>query len=182
MPNDQESSVPASAASGTQAPAEAAAAERYEFFGAYNHSIDGKGRMIVPQNFREKLGSDIVIGLNLAQNSIAIFPRKVWQKRLDKLTELAEKDVSAEAFLERFAMFSFDNCTFDTQGRVLLPAVLRDMYLKDVQGVQISGAREYIRVVASDQAAKDAEEFRTKHPDVLASISAIQNRIRESEH
>ncbi len=181
MPNDRENSVPGSAPHEAQQAKETAANARYEFFGAYNHSIDAKGRMIVPQNFREKLGPEIVIGLNMAQTSIAIFPRSVWQKRLDMLTDLAEKDVRAEAFLERFAMFSFDNCSFDIQGRVLLPAVLRDMFLKDVQGVQISGAREYIKVTPSERAVKDTEDFRTQNPDVLASISAIQTSVRESE-
>lgn len=160
---------------------ETSASGRYGFFGAFNHSIDNKGRMIVPQNFREKLGPDIVVGLNMAQSSIAIFPRSVWQSRLDMLSELAEKDIRAEAFLERFSQFSFDNCSFDIQGRVLLPAVLRDMFLKDVQGVQISGAREYIKVTPSEQAMKDTEEFKAQHPDVLGAIGAIQASVRERE-
>lgn len=180
MPNDRES-VPVSASPESQQRKNVGADGRYGFFGAYNHSIDAKGRMIVPQNFREKLGSDIVVGLNMAQTSIAIFPRSVWQSRLDMLTDLAEKDIRAEAFLERFAMFSFDNCSFDVQGRVLLPAVLRDMFLKDVQGVQISGAREYIKVTPSERAMKDTEEFLTQHPDVLSAIGAIQASVRESE-
>lgn len=182
MPNDRETSVPASASAETLQHVTTASEQRYGFFGTFNHSIDTKGRMIVPQNFREKLGNDIVVGVNYAQTAIAIFPRSVWQKRLDMLTELAEKDVRAEVFLEQFSMYSFDNCTFDMQGRILLPAVLRDLYLKDTQGVQISGSNNYIRVLPSDQAAQENEKFRREHPNLLEAISAIQNSVRDSGH
>lgn len=163
-----------------QKPPPPASRKRYGFFGAYNHSVDAKGRMIVPQPFREKLGTDIIVGVNFAQNSIAIYPYDVWEKKLDLLTSLAEQDVSAEVFLERFSMLSFDNCSFDTQGRVLLPSALREMFLKDAQGVQVSGAREYIKVVSSEQAQRDADTFYTEHGDVLRAISAIQARVRQA--
>lgn len=152
---------------------------RLGFYGAYNHSIDAKGRMIVPQGFRERLGEKIIIGVNMAQSSIAIYPYDVWVKKVDMLTELADLDVSAEVFLERFAMLSFDNVTFDMQGRVLLPAALRELFMKDASGVQISGARDYVRVISSQQAARETEAFHSEHSNVLAAISAIQTRVRD---
>lgn len=154
--------------------------KRYSFYGAFNHSVDAKGRMIVPQAFRERLGESIVIGVNMAQNAIAIYPEEVWQRKVDMLTELAEADVSAEEYLERFAMLSFDNVAFDTQGRVLLPAALRELFMKDAMGVQVSGARDYVRVVSAAQAAGEHERFRQEHPDVLRDISRIQSRIRQA--
>lgn len=167
----QEGSVPS-------APAATNSEKRYSFFGAFNHSIDAKGRMIVPQAFRERLGDSIVIGVNMAQNAIAIYPFDVWQRRIDMLTELADADVSAEEYLERFAMLSFDSVAFDTQGRVLLPAALRELFMKDAVGVQVSGARDYVRVVSARQAAGEHERFRDEHPDVLQDISRIQARLR----
>jgi len=148
------------------------------FFGAYNHSVDAKGRMIVPQSFRERLGEDIVIGLNMAQNSIAIYPYEVWEKKVDILTELRDQDARAEEFLDRFSRFSFDSVSFDSQGRVLLPAALRDMYLKDAAGVQVSGANDYVKVVSSQQAAEETQRFHDEHPDVLSEISRIQESLR----
>lgn len=161
-----------------QADTNRAEERRYSFFGAYNHSIDAKGRMIVPQTFRDRLGENIVVGVNMAQSAIAIYPYDVWLRKVDMLTELAEADVSAEVFLERFAMLSFDSIAFDTQGRVLLPAALRELFMKDATGVQVSGARDYVRVVSSAQAAGEHEGFREDHPDVLQAISQIQARAR----
>lgn len=144
------------------------------FFGAYNHSVDAKGRMIVPQSFRELLGEEIVIGINRAQNSIAIYPYEVWAEEIDFLSVLREQDARAEKYLDRFARFSFDNVTFDSQGRVLLPAALREIYLKNATGVQVSGARYYVKVVSSQQAAEEARRFEEDEIDVLSELSNMQ--------
>lgn len=151
------------------------------FFGAYNHSVDAKGRMIVPQSFRDRLGDDIVIGLNMAQNSIAIYPYEVWEKKVDMLSELRDLDARAEMFLDRFSRFSFDSINFDSQGRVLLPAALRDMYLKDATGVQVSGANDYVKVVSAQTAVEETQQFMDEHPDVLSEISQIQEALRKKQ-
>lgn len=151
---------------------------KYEFYGAYNHSIDTKGRLIIPQSFRERLGEKIIVGVNMAQSSIAVYPLGVWKRKVDMLSELVEEDVSAEVFLERFSMLSFDNLGFDPQGRVLIPAALRELYLDGAAGVQVSGAREYVRIISSTQAENEAKRFKDDHPDILRDISLIQARLR----
>lgn len=150
----------------------------YGFYGSYMHSVDAKGRMIVPQSFREHLGENIVISLNMSQTSVAIYPYEIWEKKIDMLTKLSEEDVSAEVFLERFAMFSFDNIGFDTQGRVLLPATLRDNFLRNASSVQVSGARDYLKVISNQQATEEIANFNLDHPNVLGDISRIQDRLR----
>lgn len=164
--------------SATQPSTGRSAVDTYGFFGVYNHSIDAKGRMIVPQTFRERLGERIILGVNMAQSSIAIYPYEVWLSKVNLLTTLAQEDISAEIFLERFSMFSFDNVAFDMQGRVLLPAALRELFLKEATGVQISGALDYVKVISSEQAASEQQTFRSEHQDVLRDISNIQARIR----
>ena len=151
---------------------------RLGFIGVYNHSIDGKGRVIVPLPFRGLLGDHIVVGVNMAQDSIAIYPYEVWEEKVDMLTRLSHEDVSAEFFLARFAMYSFDGLAFDSQGRVLLPAALRELFLSDTQGVQVSGTTEYVRIVSDGQAQMERERFNTQFPDPLKAISEIQARAR----
>lgn len=153
--------------------------KRLGFIGVYNHSIDTKGRVIVPQPFRNLLGERIIVGVNMAQDSIAIYPYEVWEKRVDMLSRLSQEDVAAEYFLSRFAMYSFDGLGFDGQGRVLLPAALRDLFLKDAAGVQVSGTTEYVRVVSDEQARLEREHFATQFADPLKAISDIQARVRK---
>ena len=153
---------------------------RMGFIGVYNHSIDGKGRVIVPQPFRNLLGNHIVVGVNMAQDSIAIYPYDVWEEKVDMLTRLSHEDVSAEYFLSRFAMYSFDGLGFDNQGRVLLPAALRELFLSDAGGVQVSGTTEYVRIISDNQAASERDKFNTRFPDPLKAISEIQARARKT--
>jgi len=154
--------------SSTQVDQDALSERRLGFIGVYNHSIDGKGRVIVPLPFRNLLGDRIVVGVNMAQDSIAIYPYDIWEEKVNMLTSLSREDVSAEVFLARFAMYSFDGLGYDSQGRVLLPAALRELFLTDAQGVQVSGTTEYVRIVSDAQAARDP----------LKTISAIQARAR----
>ncbi len=152
--------------------------KRLGFIGVYNHSLDAKGRLIVPMPFRSLLGDRIIVGVNMAQDSIAIYPFKVWEEKVDMLRRLSHEDVEAELFLSRFAMYSFDGLGFDSQGRVLLPSALREEFLNNAQGVQVSGTTEYVRVVSDEQARMETERFRSQFPDRLRAISDIQARAR----
>jgi MraZ protein len=152
--------------------------KRLGFIGVYNHSLDAKGRVIIPQPFRNLLGEKIIVGVNMAQDSIAIYPYDIWEKRVDMLSRLSEEDVAAEYFLSRFAMYSFDGLGFDAQGRVLLPAALRDLFLKDATGVQVSGTTEYVRIVSDEQAKREREHFAAQYANPLKAISDIQARVR----
>ena len=98
--------------------------------GAFWHSIDNKGRVIIPQFFRDQLQDGIIVSVNTAQDSIAIYPTEIWNERVEMLSRLVEKKRSLEPILSRFSMLSYPNCNFDQQGRVLIPALLRDMYLR----------------------------------------------------
>lgn len=158
--------------------ADAQAKRRLGFIGVYNHSIDGKGRVIVPLPFRGQLGERIIVGVNMAQDAIAIYPFDVWEEKVDLLMRLSQEDVSAEYFLARFTMYSFDGLGFDSQGRVLLPAALRELFLKDAQGVQVSGSADYLSIVSDSQAAADREHFNAQYPDRLRAIADIQARVR----
>ncbi len=151
---------------------------RFGFIGVYNHSIDGKGRVIVPQTFRNLLGERIIVGVNMAQDSIAIYPYEVWEEKVDMLTRLSHEDVAAEFFLSRFAMYSFDGLGFDSQGRVLLPSALRELFLTDAQSVQVSGTTEYVLIKSDEQARQERERFKKEYPNPLQAISDIQTRAR----
>lgn len=157
------------------------AVSRLGFIGVYNHSIDNKGRVIVPQTFRGLLGERIIVGVTMGQDAIAIYPYDVWEEKVEMLSQLSREDAAAEVFLTRFAMYSFDGCGFDSQGRVLLPAALRELFLQDTQGVQVSGTTEYVRLVSDQQAARERELFQTKYPDAALAISAIQARVRNKK-
>lgn len=92
------------------------------FMGEYQHSVDVKGRLIIPSKFRESLGETFVITRGL-DNCIFGYPMDEWRKLEEKLKELPMTKKDARAF----ARFFFSGATeveLDKQGRVNIPSTL----------------------------------------------------------
>ena len=94
------------------------------FMGEYNHTIDTKGRVIVPAKFREKLGEGSVVTKGL-DGCLFVYPKEEWQKFEEKLRQLPLNQQNARK-ITRFFLAGATGCEIDKQGRVLLPAVLRE--------------------------------------------------------
>jgi MraZ protein len=143
--------------------------------GAYIHSVDPKGRVIIPQFFREQISERFVIGVNTAQDAIAIYPFEVWKERIDFLGQLVQKNRSLERVLARFSMLSYPDASYDQQGRVLIPALLRNKFLQNSQSVLVSGAYDYVRIVSQEQAELEDQAF--ENMDILDLISRSQQEM-----
>ena len=94
------------------------------FMGEYSHTIDAKGRMIIPSKFREELGEVFVLTRGL-DGCLSIYPNDEWKTFEEKLKALPLNDKNARAFL-RFFVASATVCELDKQGRILVPATLRE--------------------------------------------------------
>ena len=57
------------------------------FMGQYNHSVDAKGRLIVPSKFRESLGDDFVVTKGL-DGCLFVFDKNEWSAFEEKLKSL----------------------------------------------------------------------------------------------
>lgn len=153
--------------------------EEWQLYGAFWHSIDPKGRVIIPQFFREQMEEGIIVSVNTAQDSIAVYPTAIWKERVDMLSRLVRKKRALEPVLSRFSMLSYPNCSFDQQGRVLVPSLLRDMFLKDTQSVRVSGAFDHVRIVSQEQARNEDERFSAQNVNILDLISQTQQDEHE---
>ena len=94
------------------------------FIGEYNHTIDAKGRLIVPAKFREALGDEFVVTKGL-DGCLFVYPMEEWTVFTNKLKELPLTKKDARQF-SRFFLAGAASCEVDKQGRILIPAVLRD--------------------------------------------------------
>jgi len=94
------------------------------FIGEYNHTIDSKGRVIVPAKFRERLGEEFVVTKGL-DGCLFVYPMDEWTVFTDKLKELPLAKKDARQF-SRFFLAGAASCEVDKQGRILIPSVLRD--------------------------------------------------------
>ncbi|MCM3441207.1 division/cell wall cluster transcriptional repressor MraZ [Metabacillus halosaccharovorans] len=86
------------------------------FMGEYHHTIDIKGRMIVPSKFREGLGETFVVTRGLDQ-CLFVYPMSEWNIIEEKLKALPLTKKDARAFT-RFFFSGATECEIDKQGRV----------------------------------------------------------------
>ena len=93
------------------------------FMGEYAHSIDAKGRVILPADFRQELGVSFIITKGL-DGSLFLFPQAAWDEFAAKLRTLSIADPNARAFA-RFFIAGARTLECDKQGRFLVPANLR---------------------------------------------------------
>jgi MraZ protein len=93
------------------------------FTGRYYHSIEAKGRLAIPQTFREGLASGGVITWGL-DGCLFLFPASYWQKFSKKLASLSLTNQSARN-LTRLLIQSAVDLNLDSQGRTLIPDYLR---------------------------------------------------------
>ncbi len=94
------------------------------FMGEYNHSVDAKGRLIIPAKFRESLGEEFVVTKGL-DGCLFIYSEEEWKniEETFRNTPLTTKD--ARKF-SRFFFAGAATCELDKQGRILIPANLRE--------------------------------------------------------
>ena len=96
---------------------------RKMFMGEYNHTIDTKGRLIVPAKFREELGDMFVITKGL-DGCLCVYTNDEWAAFEEKLRSLPVNKNARK--MTRFFMAGASTCEVDKQGRILVPAVLRE--------------------------------------------------------
>lgn len=94
------------------------------FMGEYSHTIDAKGRLIIPSKFREALGDEFVVTKGM-DGCLFVFDEPEWQAFEEKLRSLPMIDKEARQFT-RFFLAGAASLEVDKQGRILLPGVLRE--------------------------------------------------------
>ncbi len=92
--------------------------------GEYNHSLDAKGRIIVPSRLRDQLGETFVVSKGL-DGCLFAFPSSEWDKLVDKLQALPLTNKDARKF-SRYFLAGASEVELDKQGRALLPQTLRE--------------------------------------------------------
>lgn len=92
--------------------------------GEYQHSIDLKGRLIIPAKFRDGLGDRFVITRGL-DKCLFVYPLSEWELIEQKLKALPFTRADARAFT-RFFFSGAQECELDKQGRINIPTNLRE--------------------------------------------------------
>ena len=87
------------------------------FMGEYNHTVDAKGRMIMPAKFREQLGEQFVVTKGV-DGCLYVYSSEEWGRIEEKFREVNLTTKDARKFM-RFFFAGAATCDVDKQGRIL---------------------------------------------------------------
>ena len=118
------------------------------FMGEYSHTIDRKGRLIVPSKFRESLGDEFVVTKGL-DGCLFVYSQEEWTNIEEKFKQVSLTTKDARKF-SRFFFAGAATVEVDKQGRILLPSVLREFagLEKDIVSV---GVLSRIEILSKDK-------------------------------
>ena len=119
------------------------------FTGEYRHSVDTKGRVIMPAKYRETLGNKFFLTRGLDTN-LQVYSYEEWMKVYEKLTTLPTLvDKNSRAF-SRHLLSGCVECEVDKQGRILIPTPLR-LFAKIDKDVVIIGNGNKVEIWSASE-------------------------------
>jgi MraZ protein len=137
------------------------------FYGEYQHTVDPKGRVIIPSKFREELGEKFIVTKGL-DNCLFVYSSQEWDVVVAKLKTLPLTDKDARAFVRFFAAGATE-CELDKQGRILIPQHLRE-YARLEKDIYITGAITRIEIW-------DGEAWREHNSNYNESADKIAEKM-----
>jgi MraZ protein len=96
------------------------------FRGSSFHTIDSKGRIIIPARFRDVIKAQGSNGVMVSRmdGALVAYPYDEWRKIENRILLLAEKSENMRRFRRVFIGGAFE-CSCDKQDRILIPQNLR---------------------------------------------------------
>ena len=92
-------------------------------------NMDGKGRLAVPTRYRDALGASerasLVVTIDTEETCLLMYPTRQWQVIEDNLQRLPSFNAAARR-IQRLLIGHATDVEVDSNGRVLIPPVLRD--------------------------------------------------------
>ena len=140
--------------------------------GEYTHSIDAKGRIILPADFRQELGVTFIITKGF-DKCLFLYGQQAWEELAAKLRSLPISKPEARA-VNRFFFSGARTLECDKQGRFLIPANLRnhaEIVLKE--DVILTGVDNRIEVWSKDNWNSYSSEVEPDVTSIAASLAEL---------
>ncbi len=113
------------------------------FLGEHQHTLDAKGRIIMPARFRDRLAGGIVMAPG-HDRCIDVYPAATFERRVEQLRTLPREDQRSRGYLRTFLAGAHQD-SLDAQGRVTVPPRLRDYAHLD-RDLTVVGADDRVEV------------------------------------
>ena len=137
--------------------------------GEYEHSIDTKGRLIMPSKLKDDIGEKFVITKGL-DGCLFVYSQKEWQNFEEKLRAFPLTNKDARALMRSFLAGAME-CEVDKQGRIQIPA-----YLKEEVGITkecaVLGVKDHVEIW-------DAETWKHYYDDANENFEDVADELSE---
>lgn len=148
--------------------------EKYShtFTGTFAHTLDSKGRMVIPLAFRDMLGKTFTVAPEFDFKSIAVYPELAYVRMREAHDKALKENNNPERrkYLQWLDAYTFRAQECDGQGRVLLPARLRQVILGEDKDVDIMGAGDHLRIAVRVKCEDQLMDFIANIDSVLANM------------
>jgi MraZ protein len=145
------------------------------FRGSSFHTMDSKGRVIIPARFRDliRAGGGERIMLSRMDGCLVGYPLETWRGIEKRLLALAQKSDSMRRFRRVFIGGAFE-CGCDKQERILIPPTLREYAVLD-KDIVLVGVLDHFEIWSRDtwEAENQALETDLKKEEVRNEIASL---------
>lgn len=113
------------------------------FLGEYQHTVDAKGRVVLPSKFRDRLENGLVVTKG-QERCLYVFPFDRWDEEVQKVNRLPRTDRRSRNYARSFFGSASDQ-RLDGQGRIQIPQSLRD-YAGLSKEIAVVGVAERVEI------------------------------------
>ncbi len=138
------------------------------FLGEYQHTLDPKGRVVLPAKYRERLAKGCVITKG-QERCLYVFPLDRWEEEVERVSHLPRTDARARKLARSF-FAGADQQTPDKQGRVQVSHNLRTYagLEKDLTVVGVADRVEIWDSATWSRLSAEADEY---YADIEEALS-----------
>ncbi|MDH5372422.1 MAG: division/cell wall cluster transcriptional repressor MraZ [Acidimicrobiia bacterium] len=129
------------------------------FVGEYQHTMDGKGRVVLPARFRKALEKDGCVLTKGQDECVFIWATDDWQKEAKRMKQLPDTNSRSRAFKRSFFTGS-EPQSLDAQGRITIPHSFRSFAALE-KDLAVVGVAERIEIWDAErwsQVSADADQ------------------------
>ena len=137
------------------------------FFGNYSHTLDEKGRLVIPRKMRDELGQQIFI-MKGFDGALALYKADAYTELVEELKALSFNKKENRDYL-RIKLASIVDLEVDKMGRVQIPASILAKYHIN-KDVAVLGAGDHIEVWDLEAYQKYVESIEDKYEDIAERL------------
>lgn len=140
--------------------------------GQYTSKLTDKDRISIPKKFREELGDELIVA-KWYENCLVLVSREIWEKLLNRLLGESKLITAPVRDIDRFILGSAFEIKLDSQGRFIVPEVLR-IYADITDEVTFIGLGDRAEIWSAGKWMEIEKVLETKASEAIETISKFK--------